>query len=301
MTLPYDFIGAGGLASDLVLAVNDLPLSDQKYPAEIVGRLPGGFIANATCAAGRLGLRTAYIGWVGDDTEGDALYEDFLHHSVNPAGLLRVPGTVTPFTLVVTDRHGQRAILIPHFPLYDSELTYDQVALAGQTRALLTFPRDLAWCSQFRRATLDAGGLLALDIENTVPVLRDELLHIIPMADILFFSEEALKRFSLPPIHKLVEQRQWIIMTAGSKGAYGIEYGRRKPVFKPARQVPAVDTTGAGDCFHAALLVARLGGATLEEALTFANAAAAIKVQKQGARGGLPTRAEVEHLLHTSR
>jgi sugar/nucleoside kinase (ribokinase family) len=61
--------------------------------------------------------------------------------------------------------------------------------------------------------------------------------------------------------------------------------------------VPTVDTTGAGDCFHAALIAARLDGATLHEALAFATAAASIKVQHWGARGGLPTRPEVEALL----
>ncbi len=293
----YDLIGAGGLAYDLVMAVKDLPLSDDKYPAEIMGKLPGGFIANATCAAGKLGLRAGYIGWVGSDAEGDMLRRDFESFDVDPAGLLAVPGAVTPFTLVITDQHARRSIVIPHFPLYDAELTTDQVALAGQSRAVLTFPRDMAWCKCFRAATLEAGGLLALDIENNVPVLRDELQHVIRMADVVFFSEASLKRFKLPPIDRLVEHRQWMIMTAGSKGAYGIEHGRRKPVFRPARKVHAVDSTGAGDCFHAALLAAKLGGATLDEALAFANTAASLKVLHRGARGGLPTRAEVEHTL----
>ncbi|RPI93390.1 MAG: carbohydrate kinase family protein [Chloroflexi bacterium] len=117
------------------------------------------------------------------------------------------------------------------------------------------------------------------------------------MADVVFFREASLKRFHLPSIDRLAEARQWMILTAGSKGAYGIESGRRKPVFRPARKVNAVDTTGAGDCFHAALLAAKLGGATLDEALAFANVAAALKVQHRGARGGLPTRTQVEHAL----
>jgi sugar/nucleoside kinase (ribokinase family) len=301
MSFAYDFIGAGGLAYDLVMTVKDLPLADEKYPAEIVGKLPGGFIANATCAAGRLGLRAAFIGWVGDDSEGEMLRQDFIRCSVSPGGLVTVPGAVTPFTIVITDRHGQRAILIPHFPLYSAELTDNQIALAGQARAVFTFPRDRVWCSRFRAATMKSGGLFALDIESSIPMLRDDLLHVIEMADVLFFSEDSLKRFNLAPIQKLVDQRQWIIMTAGSKGAYGIEHGRRKPVFAPAQRVAAVvDTTGAGDCFHAALIAAKLDGATLEESLKFASASAAIKIQHQGARGGLPTRSEIEHLLITT-
>ena len=302
MSFLYDFIGAGGLSYDLVMTVKDLPLADEKYPAEIVGKLPGGFIANATSAAGRLGLRVAYIGWVGDDAEGDMLREDFLRHDVDPAGLAAVPGAVTPFTIVVTDRHAQRAILLPGFPLYNAELLDTQVALAAQARVVLTFPRDRAWCAQFRTATMESGGLLALDVESAAPMLRDDLLHVVEMADVLFFSEDSLKHFNLPPIQKLVTPRQWIIMTAGSKGAYGVEYGQRKPVFQAARHVAAVvDTTGAGDCFHAALLTAKLDGAPLPDALKFASAAAALKIQHRGARGGLPTRAQVENELLVSR
>jgi sugar/nucleoside kinase (ribokinase family) len=277
-------------------------LADEKYPAEIVGKLPGGFIANATCAAGRLGLRAAYIGWVGDDTEGEMLREDFLRCEVDPTGLVAVPGAVTPFTVVVTDRHGKRAILLPRFPLYSAELMDSQIALAAQARVVLTFPRDRAWCGQLRAATMQSGGLFALDVESSIPMLRDDLLHVIEMADVLFFSEDSLKHFKLPPIQKLVRQHQWVIMTAGSKGAYGVEHGHRKPVFQAAQRVRAVvDTTGAGDSFHAALLVAKLDGATLAEALRFASAAAALKIQHRGARGGLPTRAQVENELLVAR
>jgi sugar/nucleoside kinase (ribokinase family) len=59
MSFVYDFIGAGGLSYDLVATADPPP------PTKNIRRrssLPGGFIANATCAAGRLGLRTAYIG-----------------------------------------------------------------------------------------------------------------------------------------------------------------------------------------------------------------------------------------------
>ena len=81
------------------------------------------------------------------------------------------------------------------------------------------------------------------------------------------------------------------------QGAQGITTGMRRPHKQSAHSVPAIDTTGAGDTFHAALIAARLDGAELPEALAFAAAAAAIKVQHRGARGGLPTRAEVERMM----
>jgi ribokinase len=59
----------------------------------------------------------------------------------------------------------------------------------------------------------------------------------------------------------------------------------------PDEQV--VDTTGAGDCFAAALSWALGMGQALGDAARFASRAAALSVTAPGARGGLPTHAEV--------
>ncbi len=229
------------------------------------------------------------------------LHRDFLSWGVEPVGLLRVRGETTPFTLVMTDQRGKRSIVLPSFPLYNAELTYEQAQIAACARVIYSFPRDPVWCAQLRHVTVESGGLFALDIESAVKMRGDELIHIIQMADIVFLTDSSLKTLGLPPIHKLIKTQQWIILTAGSRGAYGMESGRRKPVFVRALRVPALDTTGAGDCFHAALIAARLDGATLPEALAFGNAAASLAVQHAGARGGLPTRKEVEAQLRLAR
>ena len=297
MTWDYDCIGVGGLSYDLVLSVERLPLADEKYPAEMVGRLPGGFIANATCAAGRLGLRAAYAGWAGTDAEGDLLRDDFLRWNVDPVGLRCVAGEVTPFTVVITDNAGRRAILLPPFPLYHADLDSDQCALVRRARVILSFPRDAAWCAVLAAAARASGGLLALDVEKGAGLRGEALSTAMQQAAIVFITRSGAKTLGLPPLPDLVQPGQWIIMTAGGRGASGLEYGRRRAVFRRALDVTPVDTTGAGDCFHAALIAARLDGAALGEALDFANAAAAIKVQQRGARVGLPTRAEVTALL----
>ncbi len=292
----FDFVGVGGIACDLVMQVERLPLADDKYPAQWIGRLPGGFIANATCAAARLGLRTAYAGWVGDDADGRLLADSFAEFGVEAAGLLRVAGAQTPFTLVITDGSGKRTILLPSFPLYEQPLAGAQLELAGRARAVYTFPRDPAWCEQLHRAARQGGGLFALDVESAAPLRGDDLRRAIALADVFFVAEGALEALGLTPLETLIHAGQWAIVTAGGRGAYGLVAGEQA-VFQPAFRVPVIDSTGAGDCFHAALLAARLEGAALPEALAFASAAAALKVQHRGARGGLPTRAQVEALL----
>ncbi len=65
----------------------------------------------------------------------------------------------------------------------------------------------------------------------------------------------------------------------------------------PAPTVQAVDTTGAGDVFRGAYIVARLEGMAPDDVLRFATAAASVSCTRVGAMGGVPTRADVEVLL----
>jgi len=293
----YDFLGVGGLAVDLTLAVERLPIADDKYPVRLVDRLPGGFIANATCAAARLGLRAAYVGWAGDDADADLLADDFRAHGVDPAGLVRVPGAPTPFAIVITDAAGRRAILLPDTPLHNQPLSAAHLTLATRARVVYTYPRDPAWVEALAGAAHTGGGLFALDVETASPLRGAALRTALEQADIAFIQRSVMAELGAADLGALVRPGQWIVMTDGRAGAWGMAHGMAAPAHHPARRVEAVDTTGAGDCFHAALIAARLDGAPLPEALAFASAAAAIKVQHRGARGGLPTRAEVEALL----
>lgn len=295
----FDFIGVGGLSYDLVLQVDRLPSSDDKIPGSLVGKLPGGFIANATCAAARLGLNVGYIGWVGEDADGDMLADEFVRYGIDIGGLKKVPGEATPFTVILVKDDGERAIVIPSSALYHQDLSEAQLAYAAQASIILTYPRDEAWCRLLADAAHGNDGLLALDVESSSPMRGDALLMAIGLADVVFVSEGSLPLLGDVSLEHLAERR-WVIMTAGKRGSYGLAPGLHERIYQPALPVQAMDTTGAGDCFHAGVLASRHQGASLTEALAFASAAAAIKVQHRGARGGLPTRAEVETLYNAA-
>jgi len=82
-----------------------------------------------------------------------------------------------------------------------------------------------------------------------------------------------------------------VIITLGSKGAYVYEDGKGRIV--PAPKVRAVDTTAAGDVFNGALCVGLSEGMNLDDAVTFANKAAAISVTRLGAQASAPWRREI--------
>lgn len=88
---------------------------------------------------------------------------------------------------------------------------------------------------------------------------------------------------------------QNVVITLGSRGVYVNEDGKSEIV--PAYKVNAIDTTGAGDAFNGGLLTALSEGKTIREAARFANALAAISVQRIGTTPAMPTRAEIDKFL----
>jgi sugar/nucleoside kinase (ribokinase family) len=78
-------------------------------------------------------------------------------------------------------------------------------------------------------------------------------------------------------------------------------YNSDREVVCPAFDVNAVDSTGAGDCFVAGYLTGVLGGASIAEAARFANAVAAMSVEKLGAVNGVVSEAETYAWLSTAR
>ena len=86
-----------------------------------------------------------------------------------------------------------------------------------------------------------------------------------------------------------------VLITLGGMGVFVSSEGREEII--PAYHVDAIDTTGAGDAFNGGLLAALSEGKPLWEAAAFANALAALSVQKLGTTPSMPTRAEIDAFI----
>jgi ribokinase len=93
----------------------------------------------------------------------------------------------------------------------------------------------------------------------------------------------------------LTTDAQTVVVTLGAQGAQYVRKGDVKRI--PGYKVNVVDTTGAGDAFNGGLAVALAEGKSLEDAIRFANATAALCVTRPGTAPSMPQRAEVERLL----
>lgn len=88
-----------------------------------------------------------------------------------------------------------------------------------------------------------------------------------------------------------------VVITLGEMGAYVCT--KKESDIIPPYKVNAVDTTGAGDAFNGALLAALTEGKDIFEAVKFANAGAALSVQKYGTTPSMPDREEIEKFILT--
>jgi len=258
---------------------------------------PGGKGCNQAVAAARLGAEVRFITCIGDDSDGADCLRFLEREGIRHAALV-LPGTRTAYACILTDSRGENRV------------TVFQGAAAMLTEAFIQAQEELIAESDMlllnneypRECNLAA---LALAEKHAVPVLwnpaparaadRDFLSRLSVVTPNL--SEAAALTGStggpkaLPKALRELGIRRAVV-TLGGDGALLAEEG--KAWFFPALKCAVKDTTGAGDCFSAALAVALTGGEGLKSAVQKAINASALSVSKKYVMPALPTKEELE-------
>jgi ribokinase len=280
----------GSVNLDVVVAVARLPGPGETVVGGDRRELPGGKGANQAVAAARLGSAVGFVGRVGADAAGRRLRADLAAEGVDVAALREDDGAPSGMALIGVDEAGENAIIVSpgangRVGPADVEAAHGLIAGAGVVLLQHEIPADAVVA-----ASAVAGGRVVLnpaparELAGRVDVLvpnRGELERLAGPGP----PSEAAARLALPAV----------VVTLGAEGALVVQGSRAEEVAAP--EVRAVDTTGAGDAFCGALADALDRGGELVEAARWAAVAAALSVTGEGARGGLPSRAEVERAL----
>ena len=298
--LPLNICTVGHAALDHCFAIEAFPAHPTKTPARGYRTISGGMAANASIAAARLGARVRLHGAVGDDEAGQFLVQRLGDCGVDCAQLQRVAGAASSVSAVVIDAHGERQIFNHRGDALSRAAPLDVAVLQG-CHVLLADPR---WMP---------GALAALQWARTqgVPSVldgdlspREDLQALAALAHWSVFSEAGLAAFAPGAgvaAGLAAALQAGAELAAVTLGARGVRWQRRGAALcsLPAFAVRAVDTNGAGDAFHAALVVALAQRMPDAEAMRFASAAAAIKCQRAGGVAEGPDLAEVQAFLAT--
>lgn len=296
-----DMLFIGGSSVDIILKIPRFPNPDEKLVVNYAGRQAGGFIANTACAAAKLGASTAWAGVLGDDESGALMIKAFQEFGVDTS-LARIdPHITTDFTVIMVDPRGERTILVVPTSPSPPKLEKRVFAALEETKIVYTQPQPIEWLAPLADILHAAGGLMALDVEANAVVQGKHLKDVLRKSDLVFCNRRGLEAITSTSALSSGAQTvldlgpQCVCVTLGRDGAYAATRADQFQV--PGYDVPVVDTTGAGDCFHAAFLFGYLRKKPLNDVLRFANAAAALSVGKLGPRTGFPDRIQIESFL----
>ncbi len=308
------------------------------FPAEIGRKLvevsafypkPGGAPANVAVAAARLGMRSAFIGKVGDDAFGHYLASILQQEGVDVSGMRYDPEARTSMAFIAMPDVNSYDILFYRNPGADMLLQADELEreLLQSARA---FHFDLLSLGQepSRSATLEAariahqaGALISFDV-NYRPLLwrtpedaRARVMEVLPRVDLLKLNEIELEVLTgdRDPATASAQLLDYgpalVVVTLGPHGSFFRCQAGGEHV--PAFQVETVDATGCGDAFIAGLLYQLVTPAgervdwrsqltldRMREILRYANAVGALTALTLGVIPALPTAAQVEHFLN---
>jgi ribokinase len=261
----------GSVNLDIVASVNQFPEPGETVTDAVVNRHPGGKGGNQALAAHRLGANVFMVACVGDDTAAEDALATLKAEGVNLDYCQRLKGVSTGLALILVSAEGENQIVVA--PGANASFTRDLLNLpvSDAIIAQLEVPMDtIAYLAEHHE------GYFCLNAAPARPVPAAVLEH----TDLLVVNEIEARM-----IGGNLENFQGLLATTfGAKGAalsrHGEEIARARPP-----SITAIDTTGAGDAFTAALTVSLVAGLSPDVALNIACQAGALTATRPGAQG----------------
>jgi len=292
-----DFTGIGENATDIVLRLKDFPARDGKTDTVSREIRLGGQVATAVYAAAKWGLRTRYVGATGSDHNADLHYHELRKHTVE-SHLIRIRGAESRLSYILVEQpSGSRAVLCHRDARVKLEKRHLKKEWFQRTRLLHVDGENPEASRLAATWAREAGVPVMCDLD----VFREELRFVMPQVDYPVLSLRILQALggsndplvALPSIRAKYASKL-VCTTMGEQGA--LAWDGHRFWYGPAYRVPVVDTTGAGDLFHAGFAYGLLHGWDVQPILEFGCAAAGLNCTAHGARGGIGSVRIIEKL-----
>lgn len=293
----------GSLNMDMVVRVKSMPLPGETVYGGGLTYLPGGKGANQAAAVAKLGGDTAMIGCVGDDAFGAKLSNELKAMNVDESGISRVIGVTTGLAVIYVDDGGGNSIVVVPGANHTCDtariqLHEDMIAHCDYVLLQMEIPQSTVYNTIRLAKTM--GKTVILNPAPAPTFIPEDILRLV---DYLTPNEHEAVTLAGGDAAMRPEEAACIlngkgagkvVVTLGGKGALLSADGTC--TYFPAREVRAVDTTAAGDCFNGAFAVALSEGMDEARAIAFANRAASIAVTRAGTQNSMPAREEVDEI-----
>ena len=295
----------GSINADHVIQVPHFPQPGETLSGQNYHIVYGGKGANQAVAAARLGAKVDFIACIGEDKIGLEMKQAFQKDGINTDSIATIQSETTGIAMIQVADSGENSIVISAGA--NAHLTTDIVdkfkqKILDADALLMQLETPLDAIIYATKIAKQAGKHTVL---NPAPAkaLPDELLAQLTMitpneteAEVLT-GVKVVDEQSAAQAAAVFHQKgvAIVLITLGAKGVFISHNALQKII--PGFRVQAKDTTAAGDTFNGALVTALLEQKSLEEAIQFAHAAAAISVTRFGSQTSIPSRQETLDFL----
>jgi ribokinase len=294
----------GSSNTDMIIRVPRIPRPGETILGGEFSMAAGGKGANQAVAAARAGGRVTFVARVGEDLFGERALANFEADGIDTRFVLRTPAP-SGIALITVDGRGENSISVASGA--NALLSAADVEAAGGAFGdadiiLLQLESPIEAVEAAVRMAGERGVPVILNPAPARP-LDDALLSLL---SVLTPNEHEAELLAGVPVRDERGAREaarrlrgrgpaTVVVTLGERGVYALSEGFEGHV--PAFDVTPIDTTAAGDVFNGTLAVALAEKVSMEHALRFASAAAALSVTRPGAQPSAPSRSEIGNFL----
>ena len=295
----------GSSNTDMIIQIAKIPVPGETVIGGEFSSAAGGKGANQAVAAARAGGNVTFVACVGDDMFGQQAVDGFIKDGINVDFIKKVTDAPSGVALIFVGGSGENSIAVAsgaNAHLYPEDITTLQHVISTADILVMQLETPLETVKKAAELAYKAGVKVIL---NPAPAQRldDELLSKISIITPNEIETELLTNVKVEDdisagkaakvlLDKGIES---VIITLGARGAFLATADKSELI--PGFKVQAVDTTAAGDVFNGALAVGLSENKPFDEAIRFANAAAALSVTKLGAQPSAHSREEIESFL----
>ena len=295
----------GSANTDLVVRVPKLPRPGETVTGGALRVVAGGKGANQAVAAARAGARVTFVANIGKDDFGDAAVKGLCRERIDTRYIVRSRTKPSGVALIMVDAHGENLISV-------ARGSNNELLPKHADAALLAIRKASCLMAQLEIPLATVRHAIELANRHRVPVLLNPApVQPVPASVLCRATFLTPNQHELTALTGLPAERKSEVEVAARKlhrlgvahvlatcGARGVCWCSAAGVrWFPAPKVKVVDTVGAGDCFSGTFAAAIAEGKSVEEAIRFAVAAAAISVTRPGAQSAMPRRREIVRAL----
>ncbi len=298
-------IVVGSSNTDMIVKVPRIPAPGETILGGKFVKAAGGKGANQAVSAARSGGNVTFVANTGNDNFGKEAIDGFKQEGINTDYIFVDKKTPSGVALIFVGEDGENSIAVAsgaNGTLTPSQIGKINKVISDGDILLTQLETPLETIEEAIKIANENGVTVILNPAPAQP-LSDDLLKRIdiltpnqPEAELLTGikiedTESAQKAAS----HLQSKGVKTVILTLGSEGAFVMSEDVQKVI--PGFTVDPEDTTAAGDTFNGALAVGLADGRSVEEAVQWAHAAAAISVTKMGAQPSIPNQEEIHNFI----